>query len=89
MNKRILGVAIIMIIVLITNWNFNYNRNENEFSKLVLENVEALANGEGSNYKYCYLVTEWGNDYLVINCNTCSYSSVKFWGGDYMCYGEW
>ena len=52
MKKKMLGIIAFAAIAAVAGWNYNQNLNkidDVELSDLVLENVEALANGESGN----------------------------------------
>ncbi len=48
MGKKIFGVIAFVAIATAAGWNYQQNKQEVELSDLALENVEALASGEGS-----------------------------------------
>ena len=55
MGKKIIGVIAFAAIAAAAGWNYNQNNQKVELSDLALENVEALARGEGidqNGYKY-------------------------------------
>ena len=55
MGKKIIGVIAFAAIAAAAGWNYNQNNQKVELSDLALENVEALARGEGIDhigYKY-------------------------------------
>ena len=47
MGKKIIGVIAFAAIAAAAGWNYNQNNQKVELSDLALENVEALARGEG------------------------------------------
>ncbi|WP_455630193.1 NVEALA domain-containing protein [Parabacteroides sp.] len=47
MKKRIIGIAVMAAVALTTGWNINQSENDIKLSDLALDNVEALASGEG------------------------------------------
>ncbi|MBQ8529987.1 MAG: NVEALA domain-containing protein [Parabacteroides sp.] len=51
MTKRILSVITFVAVVAVAGWN--YNQNTIELSELTLNNVEALASGEGDGMTDC------------------------------------
>lgn len=61
MTKRILSVITFVAVVAVAGWN--YNQNTIELSELTLNNVEALASGEGG-FDICHT----NIDYTAI-CN--------------------
>ena len=55
MGKKIIGVIAFAAIAAAAGWNYTQNNQKVELSDLALENVEALARGEGidqNGYKY-------------------------------------
>ena len=54
--KKLLGIIAIAVVA---SWNSSQSQNEVEMSDLALANVEALADGEGTNAGYCYLEDTW------------------------------
>lgn len=48
MGKKFFGVIAFVAIAAAAGWNYQQNKQEVELSDLALENVEALARGEGS-----------------------------------------
>ena len=55
MGKKLFGVIAFVAITAAAGWNYNQNNQKVELSDLALENVEALARGEGidqDGYKY-------------------------------------
>lgn len=46
MRKKILLVTAVVAMAMLAGWNYNRNNNKVKLSALVLENVEALADGE-------------------------------------------
>lgn len=52
MKKKILGITIMAIVALAAGWNINQSDNNIKLSDLALDNVEALASGEGGG-GYC------------------------------------
>lgn len=53
MKKKILGVTFIAAFALAIGWNMNQTNNEVNLSDLTLDNVEALAGGEGGSGGHC------------------------------------
>ncbi|MDD2953841.1 MAG: NVEALA domain-containing protein [Parabacteroides sp.] len=53
MKKKILGAALMAAVALAAGWNINQSENEVKLSDLALDNVEALASGEGGSSGYC------------------------------------
>ena len=51
MKKKILGVAVIAIVALSAGWNINQCDSVIQLSDLALDNVEALASGEGPDWQ--------------------------------------
>ncbi len=47
MKKKILGIAVMVVVALTVGWNINQSENDIKLSDLALDNVEALASGEG------------------------------------------
>ena len=47
MRKKILGIAVMAVVAVAAAWNINQSENEIKLSDLALDNVEALASGEG------------------------------------------
>ncbi|WP_455623322.1 NVEALA domain-containing protein [Parabacteroides sp.] len=47
MKKRIIGIAVMAAVALTTGWNINQSENDIKLSDLALDNLEALASGEG------------------------------------------
>jgi hypothetical protein len=64
MKKKMLGIIAFAAIAAVAGWNYNQNMNNVNLSDLALENVEALASGEGGNGWWC--------------CGTSGYCSVDF-----------
>ena len=52
MRKKILGIAVMAVVAVAAAWNINQSENEIKLSDLALDNVEALASGEGGS-GYC------------------------------------
>ena len=52
MRKKILGRAVMAVVAVAAAWNINQSENEIKLSDLALDNVEALASGEGGS-GYC------------------------------------
>jgi len=55
MKKKVLGIIAFAAIAAVAGWNYNQNLNkidDVELSDLVLENVEALASGEGDGLEF-------------------------------------
>ena len=68
MKKKILGGIVILIIALSIGINFNFSKTSNG---IALENIEALANGEGgTSKKYtCYSILEGSG--TSVFCSDC------------------
>lgn len=47
MKKKIFGAVFIALVAITAGWNYQQNKQRVELSGLALENVEALASGEG------------------------------------------
>ena len=47
MKKKILGIAVMATVALAAGWNINQSNNDIQLSDLAVNNVEALASGEG------------------------------------------
>ena len=47
MKKKILGIVVMAAVALTAGWNINQSDNDIKLSDLALDNVEALASGEG------------------------------------------
>lgn len=62
MKKKILGIVVMAAVALATGWNINQSNNDIQLSDLALDNVEALAWGEGGGG-----YDQWGYK-LVNNC---------------------
>lgn len=59
MKKKMLGIIAFAAIAAVAGWNYNQNMNNVNLSDLALENVEALASGEGgTSVKICLAI--WG-----------------------------
>ena len=76
MKKKLFGSIAVLAIVTVASWNVgvNLNSQKNELSDLLLENVEALATGEGSRGIEC-------KGYGSIECplgGTCH--ELRIWG---------
>ena len=56
MRKKILGIVVMTVVAVSAAWNINQSENEIKLSDLALDNVEALASGEGGGdcYKCSY-----------------------------------
>ena len=52
MRKKILAIAVMAVVAVAAAWNVNQSENEIKLSDLALDNVEALASGEGGS-GYC------------------------------------
>lgn len=63
MKKKFMGIVIISVITIISGWNYNQTKRELKISDIVLVNVEALANGEGSTFGCGYAAYEWDDDW--------------------------
>lgn len=48
MKKKILGMVTLIVVVLTTGWNINQSDNTVDLSDVMLDNIEALAEGESS-----------------------------------------
>ena len=48
MKKKVFGAVALIAIAVAAGWNVRQNNNKVEMSDLTLENIEALASGEGS-----------------------------------------
>ncbi|WP_261385656.1 NVEALA domain-containing protein [Parabacteroides distasonis] len=59
MRKKILGIAVMAVVAVAAAWNINQSENEIKLSDLALDNVEALASGEGGSGWWC--CGYWGN----------------------------
>lgn len=74
MKKKIFGAVIIAAMALAASWNFNQSKNDVALSDLALDNVEALARGEGCENKpgqnngIC--VTNGKGDYFCANSSS-------------------
>lgn len=66
MKKKILGFTIIATTVIISAWNINRNSHTVSLSDLALDNIEALASGEGSENHSSYHYDP------VLNKNICN-----------------
>lgn len=53
MKKKILGIAVVVAVAVAAGWNINQSNNDIQLSDLALNNVEALASGEGGSSGYC------------------------------------
>jgi hypothetical protein len=53
MKKKFLGVAVAIAVAAMVTFNLNINADTNELSTLTMENVAALANGEGGSSMTC------------------------------------
>ena len=62
MKKIILSVAVVATAA-IAGWNYQQNQQSVELSDLAMENVEALANPEGSGTGYCTMHIPCFNSY--------------------------
>ena len=58
MRKKILGIAVMAVVAVAAAWNINQSENEIKLSDLALDNVEALASGEGGS-GYCSYSGGW------------------------------
>jgi len=69
MNKKILTWIAVVATVAIAGWNVSQNRSDNEVSDVALANIEALAQGESSDYcnQYC---STWPFTYCVLETST-------------------
>lgn len=47
MKKKVFGAVALIAIAVAAGWNYQQNNNKVEMSDLTLENIEALASGEG------------------------------------------
>lgn len=67
MNKKITGILGIAALSLATAWNVYQSQIADDFSTLLLDNIEALASGEGgSEYHSSYHYDS------VLNKNICN-----------------
>lgn len=51
MKNKFLSIAILFAIAVTASWNYNKSENKANLSDLALENVEAIAAGEGEDGK--------------------------------------
>ena len=59
MKKKLMGIVTIIAIAAVAGYNVYASRSNVKLSDLALANVEALADGEGTNAGYCYLEDTW------------------------------
>ena len=79
MKKKVLGIIAFAAIAAVAGWNYNQNLNkidDVELSDLVLENVEALASGEGDGLEL--------QGYKLVN-NCCEANHPR----DFFCNSVW
>ena len=77
MGKKIIGVIAFAAIAVAAGWNYQQNINEIELSDLALENVEALARGEGG-------IDQDGDKYVAEPTACC-----KKYTHEYKCRSIW
>lgn len=53
MKKKILGAVAVIAIAAMAAFNLNINADANELSALTIDNIEALADGEGGGTSTC------------------------------------
>lgn len=76
MKKKVFGAVALIAIAVAAGWNVQQSNNKVEMSDLTLENIEALASGEGSGDCDVYCRTDpnymcllsWGGDIEGISC---------------------
>ena len=64
MKKKVFSFISFAAIAAVAGWNYNQNMNNVNLSDVALENVEALASGEGGRFDICHT----NIDYTAI-CN--------------------
>lgn len=71
MKKHILKIAFVAMIGLVAGYGvYNAQKSEKNLSDLMMENVEALANGESGSGEYkCYSILSGSGQ--AISCSTC------------------
>ena len=53
MKKKVLYAVACVALAAVTGWNYQQSKQNIELSDLALENVEALASGEGGSVRCC------------------------------------
>ena len=90
MKKKIFGAALIAAMAVAAGWNYQQSKNETQLSDLAKANVEALAQGESSDYyKRCYPWIQYGMTYLVRDCTACGLSPADVFTGYLVCGNSW
>ena len=65
MRKKILGIAVMAAVALTAGWNISQSENDVKLSDLALDNVEALASGEGSSTCYTNCIFDYNYECYV------------------------
>ncbi len=53
MKKKIMYAVTFVALAVVAGWNYQQNQKEVAMSDLTLENIEALASGEGGSVRCC------------------------------------
>jgi hypothetical protein len=53
MKKRILSITVVAAVAVVAVWSFNQSSNETVLADVALDNIEALAGGEGGTGGLC------------------------------------
>ena len=53
MKKKIMYAVTFVALAVVARWNYQQNQKEVAMSDLTLENIEALASGEGGSVRCC------------------------------------
>jgi hypothetical protein len=81
MKKKMLGIIAFAAIAAVAGWNYNQNMNNVNLSDLALENVEALASGEGGGACDGCSDIGWGTSKILeCDCNYDHFSCCNRWG---------
>lgn len=85
MKKKLARATLLVIVLGMATWNY-HNRNEVKMSRLTLENIEALANGESTDTGErgtgpCYNTITNKINSKILYCGTCTYiaNSTDSW----------
>lgn len=73
MRKNILGIAVMAAVAVAATWNINQSENDIKLSDLALDNVEALASGEGSGDCQTYCTSDY-RYYCIVDYGSASVS---------------
>lgn len=73
MKKTIIKSAFVAAFIAVAGYAAYHSQHDMELSELAMENVEALASGEGTGSKTCYNTITTMEGSQVLYCQTCSW----------------